>query len=414
VKRLALACLLCACSSASEPAKSGPSTAVDPSKVVSFDMDVAVPPGAEVYKCQFVRMPKTEGAREIFIGAQEHDYTPGSHHYLLYRTSLTTIPAELSKQLDCFEGEGVMKYQQGYIAGGQEPTGQVVFPPGVAQAFRSEEILLFQAHYVNAGSQPIDAQVHVRWSRVEESTVDKRVGVTNFYNPFIYVPAKGEGRAPMRCPINHDITILGAGPHMHARGVYYQAFLDEPAKAPATAPFYTTTDWDHPKSFVGPLEVRAGTKVRFECRYANDGDKPFVQGQSALTDEMCMVTALYYPEMTVAENQCRSSDGWMDLLGTKTDASALNCSQLGDCMQSCPKEDQPAPGVFPPKIGVCVQKCMSDSCPTASTYFMPQLDCLQQSCASECGGASSDACRSCMADKCATVALACLNHTCGG
>ncbi|MGZ3417765.1 MAG: monooxygenase [Polyangiales bacterium] len=413
MKKLAIACVLVACSSSSTSPTPPATVATDPEKIVTFEMDVTVPPASEVYKCQFLRMPKTPDGGEIFIGAQEHDYTPGSHHYLLYRTSLDSIPAELSKQLNCFEGEGVMKYQQGYIAGGQEPEGHVVFPPGVAQAFKSEEVLLFQAHYVNAGSKPIDAKVNVRWTRVDKSTVEQRVGVTNFYNPFIYVPPKGTGRAPMRCPINHDITILGAGPHMHARGVFYQAFLDEPAKAPATTPFYTTTDWDHPKSFVGPLEVHAGTRVRFECQYKNDTDQPFVQGQSALTDEMCMFTALYYPEMSVEENQCRSSDGWMDELGTKTDASALNCSQLGACMQSCPKEDQPAPGVFPPKIGVCVQKCMSDSCPSASTYFMPQLDCLQKNCATDCAG-MSDACTTCMTNKCPTVAIACLNHTCGG
>lgn len=405
---LPLTFALLACSSASEtppPANNvDAGTEAATSNLIKFSMNVKVAPGSEVHRCEFIKMPKSADGGEIFIGGRAHKYTPGSHHYLIFRTDLTSIPPELSKQVNCFEGEGVMKHQRGYVHGGQTPEGKDQFPAGVAMAFKSEEVLLFQAHYVNAGKTELDATVNVEWAPVEKATVQHRAGVTNFYNPFIYVPAKADARANMSCPFTHDVTILGAGPHMHKRGVHYEAFLDEPGKPPADKPFYTTDDWEHPLSYVGPMQLKAGARVRFSCFYKNPDDKLYIQGQSADNNEMCMFSAVYYPEMKLEENQCRTG---MAQIGQGT----LNCSKTGECMQACPPEERVDATVFPPRISACVQKCAVDSCPSAIEKFMPQMFCLQQNCAAECK-AGGDVCRTCMGNKCLSQSAACLSHTC--
>jgi len=380
----------------------GGETATTPSSLIVFDMNVKVTKGTEVHRCQFVRMPKSADGGEIFVGARSHEYTTGSHHFLIYRTDLSEIPAGMDKQVDCFEGTGLMKHQRGYVAGGQKAKEADKFPEGVALAFKSEEVLLFQSHYLNAGTSDLDAKVHVEWTTVPRETVKHRAGVTNFYNPFIYVPAKAEATANMSCPFTHDVTVLGAGPHMHRRGVHYEAFLDEPGKEPAATPFYTTDDWEHPVNYLGPMQLKAGTRVRFKCFYKNPDDRVYTQGQSAENDEMCMFSAVYYPEMPLADGQCRNG---MAQIGQGT----LKCSEVTSCAQACPPYE---PMGGPADIGACQQKCVVDGCPSSSEKFTKQIMCLQANCAADCK-AGTDPCRACMQAKCLSEALGCINHTCG-
>ncbi len=405
-----LALCLSACSSTSSEAPaaraaadSGTETATSEANLIKFTMDVKVEPGTEVHRCQIVRMPKAAASDEgeIFIGARSHEYTPGSHHYLIFRTDLTEVPPELSGQVDCFEGSGIMKYVRGYVAGGQVPKETVEMPAGVAIPFKSEEILIFQAHYVNAGKTQLAAKVNVQMTTVPKATVQHRAGITNFYNPFIYVPAKSIATANMSCPFTQDVTVLGAGPHMHRRGVLYKAFLDEPGKR-ATEPFYTTDDWEHPLNFTGPLVLKAGARVRFECHYANDTENVYVQGQSAETDEMCMFSAIYYPAMELADNQCRNG---MSEVGSGT----TTCSEISTCARACPPY-QSDPG-RPADISPCVQKCVTEGCASSTAPFVTQIMCLQKNCAAPCKE-GPDTCRTCMTEKCPSEALACIAHKC--
>src|SRR5207302_6730014 len=82
--------LMCACSN-SPPAATGDTT---------FTMQLTVAAGMETTLCQFVRMPKGLA----YATSAHHEYTPGSHHMLLYRTDLTTIDPSLTGVQDCYEG----------------------------------------------------------------------------------------------------------------------------------------------------------------------------------------------------------------------------------------------------------------------------------------------------------------------
>lgn len=59
--------------------------------VVSMALDVK--PGQERHVCQLVALPNDADANVVSIS---HDYTMGSHHFLLFTTDLDTIPAELA------------------------------------------------------------------------------------------------------------------------------------------------------------------------------------------------------------------------------------------------------------------------------------------------------------------------------
>lgn len=368
-------------------------------------MDVTVPAGAEIFRCEFVRMPKTADGGDQFVSAMAHDYTPGSHHLLLFRTDVKAIPTGLDGVRDCNEGDSAMKYARGYVSGGQTPHERRELPAGIGLPFASDEVLLLQVHYVNAGKTDLTASVKVMLDLADKASIHQRAGVLRMYDPFIYVPASGTAKATERCPIKHDITLLGAGSHMHRRGVAFKAWVDAPGAPPAATPLFTNEDWQHPIDWIGPLAVAKGSFVRFECAYQNGDPRAVVQGESAELNEMCMLSGIYYPEMPAGDDTCTDFDS----VGTGT----ASCQATSACLQACPPGDIPT--VFdsgPPKIGACSQQCMTASCPNAYGPLIAQASCAKKACPTECASAG-DACTQCVIANCLTQAVDCQNTTCG-
>lgn len=365
-------------------------------------LETTVAPKAEVHRCQLFRAPK--GASEIFIVGGEHEMSSGAHHYLVYRTKLTSIPPELEAQNDCTEHGEVMRFAVGYVGGGQTPHEKGKFPPGVGLPIASEEILLVQGHFLNPGDAPARARVRVAFETAPASSIEHRAGVLQFYNPFIYVPPRATASATMRCPIRRDITLLSAGPHMHKHGVAYAAFLDPPS-GEAKQPFYTSNDFDHPIFWQGRQPVAAGSHVRFRCDYRNDDATPVTQGLSAETNEMCMFGAYYYPAMDRGDELCAKMDDH--------GSGARSCAETTSCLEKCPAGDRPKFARASWEVGECWQRCIADSCPNATSALFPQLTCTEQKCEEECAE-MGEACRSCVASKCTREALDCQNLACDG
>jgi hypothetical protein len=293
------------------------------------------------------------------------------------------------------------------------PQGEITMPEGVGLPFSANEVLLFQVHYLNATSEPLNPQVYVHLD-TQTTPVKQNAGVLFFYDPFIYVPEGALATASLRCPIPSNITVFSEGSHYHARGVNYQAYLDPPSGPPATTPFYTSNNWASPTIQLDTMQVSAGSYIRYYCDYDNiQGQQAYIQGQSAATNEMCMFIGLYYPAMPQSAEQCFNGDEF----GTGT----ATCSQTLSCLQACPPEDDA--GASSGELGLvnynaCVQQCMVASCPSASDPLSTFLTCLQGPCASACrggGGGGEDAgsgCTSCIASQCLSQYEACSSQTC--
>ncbi|GAC1595313.1 MAG: hypothetical protein NVS3B20_19260 [Polyangiales bacterium] len=366
-------------------------------------MRVTVPAATEIFRCQLVRLPKVEGGHEMFLNGHAHDYTPGSHHFLLFRTDLNQIAPGLDQPFDCAEGGGVMRHAGGYVFGGQVPHLDESYPEGVALALRSEEVLVLQAHYINASKNALEAKVDLTLKRVDEASVKHRAGLIRMYDPFIYVAPKSGGTAQMRCPIKKDMTILAASPHMHARGMNHTTWFDAAMTTPTDKPLFVSTDWEHPADYKGSFPATKGSAFRFQCTYKNESDRPFVQGQSADTNEMCMLTALYYPALETDDQFC---------YGDQYGAGTQSCSDTLTCIQGCPANSAPTidKGNTAITIGECWQKCLTTSCPNASRPFLDVIDCIGAKCKTECG--PSGDCKACVASNCGTEYLTCANLAC--
>jgi hypothetical protein len=394
----AIACSSSTTGSGNTPAP--PPTPI-PDGPTTFAMQESVPASSEAFKCLYVQMPAADG----FIVGGQHEYTTGSHHLLLYRTDLSAIPTGEEGVGDCYEsGTTKMAHIRGVVYASQTPTGVFTMPTGVGLPYKANDVLLFQTHYLNANGTPLDAHAKV-YLRTQSGDVTTNASVLFFYDPFISVPAGQKATAGLRCPIAKDVTLLSFGSHYHARGVGYQAYLDLPNQAPATSPFYTSSSWANPNiANDAQLAAPAGSHIRFYCDYDNtQGTSDFVQGPTADKDEMCMFVGLYYPAMTVADDDCKQLDEW----GTGT----TSCTDTLTCLQACPSGPANATtGEFSP----CIQKCMVASCPSVAAPLQPALDCIRSKCADACGGASDagTTCEGCVAGSCLTQYEACANTTC--
>jgi hypothetical protein len=371
-------------------------------------MSFTVAAGTEDFECTYVTMPRAAG---FIVGAQ-HEYTVGSHHFTIFRTTLSSIPpGQASPALGgCYAPTATyMSTVTGVVYGAAVPTGELMMPSGVGLPYSASEILLFQSHYLNATDQPLHAQVSVHLT-TQATPVQQNAGVLFFYDPFIYVPQGGMATASTRCPIPRDITMFTEGSHYHARGVGYQAYLDN-ADTPATTPFYTSSNWANPTYGVATIQVPAGSFIRYYCDYDNaQGTQGYIQGPSAANNEMCMFVGLYYSAMPLEDEQCFGGDTY----GVGT----ASCTDTLNCLAACPQGDA-GPGVDPGQgeqavlgISECVQQCFVQSCPGASAPVLALGSCIQSSCSTPCAtpGASCD---SCIAATCAGQYEACSTAACG-
>jgi hypothetical protein len=391
---LAFALLLGGCSGAPASSSGVPGD-------IQYSLSVHLPPGAEQFQCQYVTTPNLQR----YMIAAAHKYTPGSHHMLLYRTDLSAIPAGQSGVQDCYEGAGgtIMSHVRGVVYGSQIPADSYALPDGIAMPLAAGEVLLLQAHYINATPNPVDAQVHVGLTtHGDASKVRYNAGNLFYYDLFIDVPPMGKSTAGERCTLDHDITLLNAFAHFHARGYGYQAYVDMPNQPAATAPFYRSSDWEHPAKYTGgPMQLAAGTAIRWNCDYQNDSTDEFYQGPSAAKNEMCMFTGLYYPAVSNDFEECVTG---FDRFGQ----GATTCSDTVSCIAACPQVMTPASGgqVYIPD---CWQKCIVNSCPAVGKQLIDELQCIGDKCPT-C--AATGNCTQCAVQNCASQIAACTAAKC--
>jgi hypothetical protein len=370
-----------------------------------LSIEVEVAPGTEIHKCRFVQVPADMGGH---LTSMSHEYTPGSHHLLLFRTALTELPSQGESIVDCYSGGAdVMKNVRGVVYASQDARGITKLPDGVGLPLAAGSVMLMQTHYINSGASVLKAKVDIKLTLADPASVREEAGVLFFYDPFIHVPSGARSSALMRCGISKDIHLLGGLSHMHKRGVGFEAFIDPPSGETTATPFYKTDDWEHPKGLATTLDVPSGSRIRFRCDYSAIGDsREFVQGQSAEDDEMCIFTGLYYPAMTANEDLCM---GKADMFG----AGETACLPSQECIQKCPAGSSPRFGsTGVPDVHPCWQKCFAATCPTAGRVLLDQLGCVGKNCSEACADSASGACSGCVLEFCATEFGACSSHAC--
>jgi hypothetical protein len=240
-----------------------------------------VAPGQERYACQDFANPF--GGAPAAIHSFSSHMTPGSHHLLVFYKP----GAGDGALADCSGTE----FAPGPY-GSQRPDDGIVYPDGVAAVVAPTDGFRVQAHYLNATPAPLDVTVTIELGRIDDAAVRDHAAILFFSNSAIDVPAGQSGVVVQKdCTLPFAVNLVQATGHMHQHG---RAFV---AAAAGTTIFSSTRYSDvTPALFDPPLALPAGTAVHFACTYDNsDGTAPLHYGDSAVTDEMCIFSAQFYP-----------------------------------------------------------------------------------------------------------------------
>lgn len=277
---------------------------------VTFAMSGSVDGGGESFYCAYARMPVTG---ETAVYSAESHFTPGSHHFLVYRTSYADIPDAGASAHPCTDAEQFANITGSYYEA-QTPDTRRNLPPGVAHIFKPGEILLMTAHYLNPTASFLATHVDFRLHTMDPRAVQHEAGSVFFYNYQISIPPMSEATVTRTCPIDHDINVALLWSHMHSRGIAFVATANDPTTGPSN--LYATTTWSEPEARVFPTDppvtLHAGSTITYSCTYENMTSQTIVQGESARTNEMCILHGMYWPRMESASELCLSGMSSMD------------------------------------------------------------------------------------------------------
>jgi len=307
---LVLSSSVAGCNSSPRPQTSSPkpdfATKYDD---ITFSMESTIAPGSEAQVCRVVQMPLDRG--DLAVPSAESHFTKGSHHFLAYRTSLTSMPDGGSDLFDCFDAN------PSYIAGSyfesQQPDMTHTLPDGIAQVFKPGEIVLLQTHYLNTTSDPIDAKIRFTLHTMDPAKVEHEAGTILFSNFGVMIPPHSKVTQTDTCPVSStaDMNLLLLWSHMHSRAVHFVATTDDPGAS--GAPLYETDQWSEPqpRAFDGDdaTTVHIGSHITFACDYDNATDSTFVYGPSAAKNEMCILHGMYWPRVDPITEFCIGGTG---------------------------------------------------------------------------------------------------------
>ncbi|MET0384865.1 MAG: hypothetical protein ABW321_02845 [Polyangiales bacterium] len=274
---------------------------------ISYALDVEVPPGGEMLRCIYAQIPTDRGV--VAVPFVESHYTPGSHHLLAYRSNLTEIPEGNTGVWDCDDGAWQVNMRGSYYEA-QRPDEEHRLPDGIAHKFQPGEVLIVQAHYINASDTELKAHVEMTLHPSDPAEVKEEAGTIFFNNARINLPPHGTAETDMNCPLNQDINLALLWSHMHKRGVHFKVETDdaEAIERVGSSTLYEETDWAEPaqKAYPTdpPLVLHAGTNIKFGCKFENKGDATYTFGNSAEHNEMCILHGMYWPRMPNPSETC--------------------------------------------------------------------------------------------------------------
>jgi hypothetical protein len=230
----------------------------------------------------------------------------GSHHMVVfrindaeYRQAVSNPPTDPvpCTQIDIPAGF------DGMLPGSQQLHFDVTLPDGVAFLLKADHGLLFQQHYINATTQPITTSIDWTIGLVDPAQVQQPAGMIFLNNASLDI-APGVGTdaqvAQASCPSPGDVHLVTATGHMHKHGLSFDGTVG------ASSVFHTN-NWDEPNGNVFPspgFAVGASDMITWKCVYDNDTNMNLAFGNSAVTNEMCIFIALFYPSPGSATDFC--------------------------------------------------------------------------------------------------------------
>jgi hypothetical protein len=238
-----------------------------------------IPPGEEFFKCQNFANPF---GKNVAVLSTETFMTAGSHHLFVFqRPDTTDGPLESCSGLEFGT----------YLHSSQQSQLKTSYPPGIGRIHFGEIGQRVQIHYFNSSPDPVKVEIAVT-IRADDPEAVPTLASQLFINTIsIDVPAFSTGHAQKKCPVKKDLNLYATASHMHRHGTYFTARADDGQL------LFETDQWEEPTPWIfdPPRRLRAGSQIQIDCDYKNDTPTPLRFGESADTNEMCILTGVYYP-----------------------------------------------------------------------------------------------------------------------
>jgi hypothetical protein len=219
--------------------------------------------------------------------------TPGSHHFILYRADSDTSAANTLASAGCTVGFGGPTWL--YTSG--TPHSRLPFPDGVAMELASDQRMLFDMHYINTGTNPMQVHVTLNVNKVQAEQFQKAQAQVSF-NFGINIPAMGTQTVGGDCTPPAGAKFFIMSTHTHRRGIE-ATITRKLANGMLGEELVKTTNWDAPTAglwMTAPyLTFAQGEKFHYQCKYQNDLNQTVSVGTSAATNEMCMAITYFFP-----------------------------------------------------------------------------------------------------------------------
>jgi hypothetical protein len=207
--------------------------------------------------------------------------SPGSHHlFAFYKNGAQDEPQE-----DC----SGLEFSR-WIHTAQSPYNLFSYPEGVAVRIKQSEGVRMQAHYINPTDKPLKARMTQVFYLADPTTVKQHSGQLFFNNLAVYVAPHSPAETSKTCTLPRDIKLFTMTSHMHQFGTLFKASADDGTQ------LYETTSWSDAefKVFSPAIDLKKGQQITFSCSYQNTSDKALTFGESAYTNEMCILSGRYF------------------------------------------------------------------------------------------------------------------------
>jgi len=268
----------------------------DPNTVTITMGTFTVPPNQEVFMCQDFDNPF--GGVDVAIGKSESDMTAGSHHLHVFYGADNPPSRTVTACANPFEFRSLLH-------GSGQQHFEVQYPAGMAAKLKGTLGLRLQSHYLNTGSTTLTANVVVRLTKVDPSTVTKWIAELYFNRTVLSVPVGDGQTVTTTCTIPStygQIGLINGVSHMHSRGVHFVATTSTGVS------LIDTMQWDEPPTvpYSPAIMLNPNDSITWTCTYNNSTMGTLTFGDSALKNEMCIFLARFYSAPYGDDIECQS------------------------------------------------------------------------------------------------------------
>ncbi|HUS67811.1 MAG TPA: hypothetical protein VMZ28_24920, partial [Kofleriaceae bacterium] len=246
--------------------------------------DMTLAPGEEKTFCYYTTLP-SEAAGGVHLW--ESAMTPGSHHMIVYLLdSLPEPDGTVDESGNCGFLAGDLSPRWVYAS--QDPESNTPLPDGVGISVATRQPVVMQMHYLNASDQPLDTHVLLNGHTYESGVEYQEAHAYITYNDQININPGQEGAVQGSCPLPADAKFFILSTHTHQFSTQVQV-------TDGGSMVLETDDWEHPgfRLWEDAPYYSFGGNLGYRCEYFNTSDTVVHDGESAATDEMCMVVGYF-------------------------------------------------------------------------------------------------------------------------